>query len=263
MPLEVQVQTNIQTREQAQAAMSDFLRNPPVNPQRAIEWLSKNFTVGGSVSSALAFAAPAIGTFMPMLSGIFEMFSSGPSIGEVTLSAIGQLGAQIQNLAIELTNTIQRTAELERQKTVDFVLSGVDEISRQESAALQMIDMVKLEQVQLEAIKKNEIYTDYVSQSMQMRQEVLENIQSRINSVRQQINQQYDTISSSLAMLGIDLTKLSLDMLKCQEQKQQLTATSRSAPGAPETQQKSAVPIAIFATVGLGLLLLFTDKKNH
>ena len=130
----IEIKSNIKTDQEAQAVLFDTLRSPPKSPAQAFQWLAKNVNFSSAFGSSVAKLIPGVGQILGPLTDIFSAFSSAPSLGEMVLDGLNSLSTQIADLKNELTATIERTAEIQTARTVDFVLQGVDEIQREVSA---------------------------------------------------------------------------------------------------------------------------------
>ena len=123
----------IQTVDQAAKFTADFVNNPPQTPLEVVRVAASAFDASGVVGQGLALAFPLVGSVLPALTGIFSLFGgSGPSIGEITLTAIAQVSEQIQKGFQAVTDTLSKVTELQAQRTIDTVLSGVTELAREQ-----------------------------------------------------------------------------------------------------------------------------------
>ena len=255
--------TNINTEQQAQAAMLDTLRNPPKSPVQAFQWLTKNVNFSSAFGSSVAKLIPGVGQILGPLTDIFSAFSSAPSLGEIVLDGLNSLSTQIADLKNELTATIERTAEIQTARTVDFVLQGVDEIQREVSAIQVMQSMTAESLLQDVAAQKAKIYTEYLAQYGAMQSAAYAEIAAIVSKCENELTELYTALTLRFGDMGLDFFKY-LESLTAQQP--QAVAVSRSAPGealAP-VQAAPADKKTGFNWLYLSplLLLLFTNKKK-
>jgi hypothetical protein len=251
--------TNIKTEQQAQAAMLDTLKNPPKSPIQAFQWLTKNVNFSSAFGSSVAKLIPGIGQILGPLTDIFSAFSSAPSLGEMVIDGLNSLSTQIADLKNELTGTIERTAEIQTARTVDFVLQGVDEIQR-EVSAIQVMQSVTAESLlQDVAAQKAEIYTEYLTQYGAMQSAAYAEISDIVNRCEAELTDLYASLVLRFGEMGLDFFKYL----------ESLTAASpapaietRSAPGVVETAVQSEEKTGFNWLYLSPLLLLFLAKKK-
>jgi len=197
--------TSIKTEQQAQAAMLDTLKNPPKNPVQAFQWLTKNVNLSAAFGKTISGLVPGIGSVVGALGDIFGAFGSAPSLGEIVLDGLSALLTQIADLKNELTATIEKTAEIQTQKTVDYVLRGVDEIQQEVSALQIMQSMTTETALQQVAIEKNAAYTEYLAKYEAMQTAVYSEVSATINQVQSELQAIYDAIVLRFGAMGFDL----------------------------------------------------------
>ena len=250
--------TNIKTEQQAQAAMLDTLKNPPKSPVQAFQWLTKNVNFSSAFGSSVAKLIPGVGQILGPLTDIFSAFSSAPSLGEMVLDGLNSLSTQIADLKNELTATIERTAELQTARTVDFVLQGVDEIQREVSAIQVMQSMTAESLLQDIAAQKAEIYTEYLAQYGAMQSAAYAEISDIVNRCEAELTELYASLVLRFGEMGLDFFKY-------------LESLTTAAP-APAVETRSAPSIAApavqieektgFNWIYLSPLLLLFLAKN-
>ena len=251
--------TNIETTQQAQAAIVDTLKNPPQSPMQAFQWLSKSFNFSATFSKTIGGLIPGAGSIIGSLTDIFSSFSSAPSLGEMVLDGLKSLSTQITDLRNELTATIERTAEIQTARTVDFVLQGVDEIQREVSAIQVMQSMTAESLLQDVAAQKAEIYTEYLAQYGAMQSAAYAEISDIVNRCEAELTELYASLVLRFGEMGLDFFKY-LESLAVAAPAP--AVETRSAPGiaAPAVQSEEK---AGFNWLYLSpLLLLFLAKKK-
>lgn len=251
--------TNIKTEQQAQAAMLDTLKNPPKSPVQAFQWLTKNVNFSSAFGSSVAKLIPGVGQILGPLSDIFSAFSSAPSLGEMVFDGLNSLSTQIADLKNELTATIERTAEIQTARTVDFVLQGVDEIQREVSAIQVMQSMTAESLLQDVAAQKEEIYTEYLAQYGAMQSAAYAEISDIVNRCEAELTELYASLVLRFGEMGLDFFKY-LESLTTAAPAP--AVETRSAPGvaAPAVQSEEKTG---FNWLYLSpLLLLFLAKKK-
>jgi len=257
----ISVSTNIKTESQAQAAMVDTLKNPPKTPVQAFQWLTKNVNLSAAFGKTIAGIFPGVGSVIGSLSDIFGAFSSAPSLGEIVLDGLSQLSTQITDLKNELTKTIEKTAEIQTQKTVDYVLQGVDEIQQQVSALQIMQSMTNESALQQVAIEKYQAYTGYLAEYEKMQSAAYSELNSIINQVQLELEKMYNDIILRFGQMGFDLFGF-IKKLTEAPQTESAAPVQRSEP-TPQTQEKTAKNESFnWLYLSPLLLLLFTNKKK-
>ena len=253
--------TNIKTESQAQAAMLDTLKNPPKSPQQAFQWLTKNVNFSATFGKTIGGIMPGAGSIIGSLTDIFSAFSSAPSLGEMVLDGLNSLSSQISELKNELTSAIEKTAEIQTARTVDFVLQGVDEIQR-EVSAVQVFQFINDESALVElAATKSEIYTQYLAEYSAMQSAAYVEIAAIVSKCENELTELYAALTLRFGDMGLDFFKY-LEGLTAQAPQQ----TSRSAPGiqatpevAKEEKQSNGFNPLILSPL---LLLLFMKRKK-
>ena len=255
----IEIKSNIKTDQEAQAVLFDTLRSPPKSPAQAFQWLAKNVNFSSAFGSSVAKLIPGVGQILGPLTDIFSAFSSAPSLGEIVLDGLKSLSNQINDVKNELTETIERTAEIQTARTVDFVLQGVDEIQREVSAIQVMQSMTAESLLQDVAAQKAEIYTEYLAQYGAMQSAAYAEISDIVNRCEAELTELYASLVLRFGEMGLDFFKY-LESLTAAAPAP--AVETRSAPGvaAPSVQSEEKTG---FNWLYLSpLLLLFLAKKK-
>lgn len=200
---ELIITPKIQTVDQAAKFTADFVSNPPQTPLDVVRVAASAFDASGVVGQGLALAFPLVGSVLPALTGIFSLFGgSGPSIGEITLTAIAQVSEQIQKGLQAVTDTLSKVTELQAQRTIDTVLSGVTELAREQSA----VEVYKtfsasaiLDQVEAQ---KAEIFAEYTETLNAQRAAWVSDIQKALSEAQAKTAAQYDIVQAQIAAIA-------------------------------------------------------------
>lgn len=200
---ELIITPKIQTVDQAAKFTADFVNNPPQTPLDVVRVAASAFDASGVVGQGLAFAFPLVGSVLPALTGIFSLFGgSGPSIGEITLTAIAQVSEQIQKGLQAVTETLSKVTELQAQRTIDTVLSGVTELAREQSA----VEVYKtfsasaiLDQVEAQ---KAEIFAEYTETLNAQRAAWVADIEKALSEAQAKTAAQYDIVQAQIAAIA-------------------------------------------------------------
>lgn len=256
----VNVSTNIKTEAQAQAAILDTVKNPPQSPVQAFQWLTKNVNFSAAFGKTIGGLIPGVGSIIGSLTDIFSAFSSAPSLGEIVLDGLKSLSNQIGELKTELTATIEKTAEIQTARTVDYVLQGVDEIQREVSAIQIMQSISDEASLQELAIQKNDIYTQYLADYSALQQSAYAEISDIINKCEQELNDLYAQIVARFGAIGFDFFKY-LQGLTQKSDESSPTAT-RSAPAVSSPVNDNAENTGFNPLLLAPLLLLLFTKKE-
>lgn len=200
---ELIITPKIQTVDQAAKFTADFVNNPPQTPLDVVRVAASAFDASGVVGQGLALAFPLVGSVLPALTGIFSLFGgSGPSIGEITLTAIAQVSEQIQKGLQAVTDTLSKVTELQAQRTIDTVLSGVTELAREQSA----VEVYKtfsasaiLDQVEAQ---KAEIFANYTETLNAQRAAWVADIQKALSEAQAKTAAQYEIVQAQIAAIA-------------------------------------------------------------
>lgn len=252
--------TNIKTEQQAQAAMLDTLKNPPKSPAQAFQWLTKNVNFSSAFGSSVAKLIPGVGQILGPLTDIFSAFSSAPSLGEMVLDGLKSLSTQIEDLRNELTATIERTAEIQTARTVDFVLQGVDEIQREVSAIQVMQSMTAESLLQDVAAQKAEIYTEYLAQYGAMQSAAYAEISDIVNRCEAELTELYASLVLRFGEMGLEFFKY-LESLTVAAPAPAIETRSAPSVAAPAVQSEEKTGFNWLYLSPLLLLFLANKKK--
>lgn len=251
--------TSINNIPEAQSAMVATLKNPPKSPVEAFKWVTSYVNVSSIFGKTIGGLIPGVGSIIGSLTDIFSSFSSAPSLGEIILDGLKSLSNQINDVKNELTETIERTAEIQTARTVDFVLQGVDEIQREVSAIQVMQSMTAESLLQDVAAQKAEIYTEYLAQYGAMQSAAYAEISDIVNRCEAELTELYASLVLRFGEMGLDFFKY-LESLTAAAPAP--AVETRSAPGvaAPSVQSEEKTG---FNWLYLSpLLLLFLAKKK-
>lgn len=186
-------QPKIKSAEDGKKFITDFAQNPPTSPIEAIKNFADATGVSGTVTAAISTAFPLAGSVLPMLSGIFSLFAGGaPSIGEVTLSAIKNLGEQINAVAKRLENILTAEIQSSAQRTIDLVLEGQNEIARQQSAASVFINTIEAQILDNVELEKNVIYAEFLAATNEAQAQAMNELKKMLADYQTSINKFYD-----------------------------------------------------------------------
>lgn len=227
----------------------------------AFKWLTKNVNFSATFGKTIGGLIPGAGTIIGSLTDIFSAFSGAPSLGEMVMDGLNALSTQISELKSELTSVIEKTAEIQTARTVDFVLQGVDEI-QQEVSAMQIMRSVS-EQTALQelAIKKTEVYTQFLTDMEKINKSAYSDLKTIIDNCEADLQKLYNDILARFGVLGFEFFKYIEGLTAQASQK-----TSRNAPGIQETpgaaqekkQSEGFNPLLLSPL----LLLLFKKSKK-
>lgn len=197
---ELTISPKIQTVDQAAKFTADFVTNPPQTPLDVVRVAASAFDASGVVGQGLALAFPLVGSVLPALTGIFSLFGgSSPSIGEITLTAIAQVSEQIQKGFQAVTDTLSKVTELQAQRTIDTVLSGVTELAREQSA-VEVYKTFSASAIldQIEA-QKAEIFAEYTNTLNAQRAAWVADIQKALSEAQAKTAAQYEIVQAQIA----------------------------------------------------------------
>lgn len=199
----VTLNPKITDAKSAQREMVDFVRNPPKDPVQAVKKFGSMLGVGAVVSTGLTAAFPFAAPILPVLSGIFDLFSSGPSIGEMTLDAINGLSTQLSEGLKNLQEATENIVKEQAQQTINVVLQGADTIAREQSA-VDVMDSIGLQSILQETYeKKNELYVDFLQQMQAYRATALDELANTIDAEQKRISEKYQQLLTQVyGMIG-------------------------------------------------------------
>lgn len=261
--------TNVQS---AQKEMFDFVKNPPQDPVQAVKKFGDMLGVGAVVSAGITAAFPFAAPILPVLSGIFDLFSSGPSIGEMTLDAINGISTQLSEGLKNLQEATENVVKEQTQRTIDLVLQGADTIAREQSA-IDVIDSINLQGVLEETYqKKNELYVDFLQKMQDYRHDTLQTLAASIDAEQARISAKYQQLLTQVyGMIG-EVAPAILDALTQYTQTQDAPADAPPdrqslediKPGSTTENKDSLLPlIGIAAGVGIAFAMSAGKTKKR
>lgn len=235
------------------------LKNPPKSPVEAFKWVTSYVNVSSIFGKTIGGLIPGIGSIIGSLTDIFSSFSSAPSLGEIVLDGLKSLSNQINDVKNELTATIERTAEIQTARTVDFVLQGVDEIQREVSAIQVMQSMTAESLLQDVAAQKAEIYTEYLAQYGAMQSAAYAEISDIVNRCEAELTELYASLVLRFGEMGLEFFKY-LESLTVAAPAPAIETRSAPSVAAPAVQSEEKTE---FNWLYLSpLLFLFLAKKK-
>jgi hypothetical protein len=272
MTADVTTDPKVKTIEDAQVEIVNFSKNPPQTPFEMAKYMANLTGIGATVTTAISSIFPLAGSILPILSGIFDAFSSGPSLGQVMLDAINGLSKQISAMADDLKKAFDLKIDLSTQKTIDVVLTGISDSAKEQSAVdvfnsyNQSADLLKLN------VDKNDSYIAYLNDLKAARENTYSQINDMIESSRKDFDDQYQVLLNQInAMISevlgpiLDAFDLYLSDLKAKELASELPApVVRSVPIAqdqPKTKE-STNPLVFLGIAALILILTKKKKKS-
>jgi len=182
----------------------DVVKNPPQNAFEMLQVANKAFDVSGTVALGIAAAFPVAMPVLPLLKGVFDLFSgfSGPSIGMVTLEAVQAVSEQIAQGFAAIENTIQKVSEMQATRTIDTVLSGVNEIAR-EASAVNVYQAFTANEIlnQLE-IDKAAVFAEYTEQVNATRAAWVADVSDALKMAQEKTDAQYRIVQEQLASVA-------------------------------------------------------------
>lgn len=268
----VTLNPKITDAKSAQREMVDFVRNPPKDPVQAVKKFGSMLGVGAVVSTGLTAAFPFAAPILPVLSGIFDLFSSGPSIGEMTLDAINGLSTQLSEGLKNLQEATENIVKEQAQQTINVVLQGADTIAREQSA-VDVMDSIGLQSILQETYeKKNELYVDFLQQMQTYRATALDELANTIDAEQKRISEKYQQLLTQVyGMIG-EIAPAILDALTQYTQTQDAPADAPPdrqsledvKPGSTIENKDSLLPlIGIAAGVGIAFAMSAGKKKKR
>lgn len=189
----------------------DFANNPPTTPAGMASVLGDALGISGALSAGIGAVFPFALPVLPILSGIFDLFGGGgPSIGQITLDAIGKVSEQINAGFAAVGQQIDALAEktaAEASRTIDTVLSGVDEISRKQSAA-QVFESIAAQSILAESeAKKVAAFADYTNTVNAARAAFVDDVSGALKKAQAKADYEYAIIQAQVATIAGDVFK--------------------------------------------------------
>lgn len=261
----VTVDPKVKNAEQAADTMRDFVKNPPQDPAQAVLRFAEILNPSASVGAAIKDFFPAASIAVSLLSDLFGGIGA-PSIGQLTLKAISDLSAQLSKGLATLEKNITREVFEQSQRTIDVVLSGVDEVARQQSATIVFTELGARAIADTVRLESAAMYESAQAQLVELRRNKLDQIQSDLESARAALMDQYQAaLKKALAMVDA-LAPMILAALESvtQQAEQPQTEPGISARSLPSSGDDAAnVPLMVLGLGGLAALaLLYNSKKR-
>lgn len=261
--------TNVQS---AQKEMFDFVKNPPKDPVQAVKRFGDMLGVGAVVSAGITTAFPFAAPILPVLSGIFDLFSSGPSIGEMTLDAINGLSTQLSEGLKNLQEATENIVKEQTQRSIDLVLQGADTIAREQSA-LDVLDSINLQSILEETYQeKNQLYVGFLEEMQNYRNNTLQTLAASIDAEQARISAKYQQLLAQVyGMIG-EIAPAILNALTQYTQTQDAPADAPPEresledvkPGSTTENKDLLFPlIGIAAGVGIAFAMSAGKKKKR
>jgi len=269
----VTLNPKITDAKSAQREIFDFVKNPPKDPVQAVKKFGSMLGVGAIVSTGITAAFPFAAPILPVLSGIFDLFSSGPSIGEMTLDAINGLSTQLSEGLKNLQEATENIVKEQAQQTINLVLQGADTIAREQSA-VDVMDSLGLQSILQETYeKKNELYVAFLQDMQTYRANALNDLADTIDAEQKRISDKYQQLLTQVyGMIG-EIAPAILDALT---QYTQDPAAESDAPPAREmlsdvkpdarieAESSSMLPIiGLAGAAGIAIALLGKKSKKR
>lgn len=236
----------ILTINDASRFAGDVIKNPPQNAWEMLQVANSAFDVSGTVALGIAAAFPVALPVLPLIKGVFDLFSgvSGPSIGQVTLEAVQAVSQQIAQGFAAIEDTIEKVSEFQATRTIDTVLSGVNEIAREASAvnvyqAFTANDILnKLE------VEKAAVFAEYTEQLNATRAAWVADVSEALKLAQEKTNAQYKIVQEQLASIAGGLFgELSDKLKKAADDAQELLEIQRQIDEINKLINDGALPI--------------------
>lgn len=266
MTIQPTVNPRIVDVKTARDEMAGFVKNPPQDPVSAVKRMGDMMGLGAVVSTGLTAAFPMVGPILPALSGIFELFGSGgPSLGEMTFDAIVQLSGQIDAGFKMLSEHIETVVETQAQRTIDVVLSGVDEVAREASAAQVFAAYNTAAAMDIVRKAKQENYTVYLKDLQTLREQSLNQIRQSLEAAQAYVREKFNKILTQIYAMIAELAPEILEALNSYLEPA-AEVSARALPGGIESAQsstsaKSSNSLIILAA-GAAALFFIAGKKR-
>jgi hypothetical protein len=270
MAVELTVTANpkITDLKTASNEISAFIKTPPQNPVQAVQWMAKTFGLDGAISN-VASLVPGLNMALPILSTVFDFFSSGPTFETIAIDALKNLSTQMAAQFESLKNALSSKIDESTTKTIETVLAGVDEIARQQSAVAVFSTAAQQEILENATAEKKEIYERFTSNLEELKQQTIAALTSEIDILSNQVDSVYQKYLIDIVnMIGAYLPDLLAKLNASINQNEQPAATvSRSvAPVAVEqktTGEFNALPWLAAAAGGVALYVLAKKSKKN
>lgn len=252
----------------ASSEISAFIKSPPQNPVQAVQWMAKTFGLDGAISN-VASLVPGLNMALPILSTVFDFFSSGPTFETVALDALKNLSTQMAAQFESLKNALSSKIDESTTKTIETVLAGVDEIAKQQSAVAVFSTAAQQEILQKAIAEKQEIYERFTANLEELKQQTIEAMTSDIDNLTAQVEAAYQKYLIDIVnMIGAYLPDLlaKLNGLIAQSEQPAAAPVSRSVAVATPAQASgefNALPWLAVAAGGVAFYALSKKRKKN
>jgi len=246
---EFKINPRISSLNEAANFTRDIISKPPQSALEMVKIAASAFGVSGVVSAGIGAAFPLALPVLPLLQNVFDLFgsNSGPTIGQITLNAIGAISQQIAQGIIALEDSIQKlTEETQRQstRTIENVLTGVNQIALEQSA-VNVFKTLYADNIlyELEA-KKTIIYDNYINKVNAARGQWLLDVQNALEKNQKMINAQYEIVQKQLANIAGGLFgELSDKLRQAADDAQELLEIQRQIDEINQLINDGALPV--------------------
>ena len=204
------------------------------------------FDLSGVVSLGIGAAFPLAAPVLPMLKGIFDLFggASGPSIGEITLGAIARVSQQISEGFAALENTIQKLTEQQATRSIDTILSGVNDIAKEQSAVNVFTNIFANEILEKLEADKAEAFAEYTERLNATRAAWVADVSEALKLAQEKTNAQYKIVQEQLASIAGGLFgELSDKLKKAADDAQELLEIQRQIDEINKLINDGALPV--------------------
>lgn len=252
----------------ASREISAFIKSPPQNPVQAVQWMAKTFGLDGAISN-VASLVPGLNMALPILSTVFDFFSSGPTFETVALDALKNLSTQMAAQFESLKNTLSSKIDESTTKTIETVLAGVDEIAKQQSAVAVFSTAAQQEILQKATAEKVEIYERFTTDLEELKQQTISGMTADINTLLDQVEAAYQKYLIDIVnMIGAYLPELlaKLNVLIDQSEQPAAPASRALSAASPEQRADSGFDVLPWLAVAAGGVAIYAlakkSKKN-
>ncbi len=264
------VDPKVKTAEGARDMLVGFVKNPPQSPIEFVKFAADFTGVGASVTGALSSIIPGGAFIMPALSAIFSLFGGGgPSVGELTLTAIHDLGVQVSKIAEQLQSVLSSKIEASAQKVINVVLSGQTEIAREQTAVAVFVNTIQADLLDQVEAEKNIAYADFLDETQKIQNEAIERLTAMLNAARAAVDSEYaKQLTQIIAMIQqmsaelIDFFNMYLAANVPVPIVANRALPASQTPTATQPQPSESGNMIIYAGIG-GLILWFLFRKKR
>lgn len=245
--------------------ISAFIKSPPQNPVQAVQWMAKTFGLDGAVSN-VASLVPGLNMALPILSTVFDFFSSGPTFETVALDALKNLSSQMAAQFESLKNSLSQKIDESATKTIETVLAGVDEISKQQSAVAVFSTVAQQEILQKATAEKQEIYDRFTANLEELKQQTIQSMTDDINQLTAQVEAAYQKyLADIVAMISAYLPDLlaKLNALLAQNEPTPVAVSRSTAVAVQPSKTDESFNFLPVALLGAGAIAVFALSKKR